>query len=68
MGELKDTDRIWFGEHEGKQLKDVPASYLLWFYEEKFSASYTESSPKDEALLDYVSDHLEQLEGEREEE
>lgn len=33
MGALKDTDRMMFGKHEGKQMIDVPASYLIWAYE-----------------------------------
>jgi uncharacterized protein (DUF3820 family) len=70
MSELRDTDPIWFGEHEGTPLKDVPASYLLWWYEERFTADQLNAiwSKKETALLDYISDHLEQLEDEREEE
>lgn len=31
--ELSDASIMWFGIHKGKQLEDVPASYLLWLYE-----------------------------------
>lgn len=30
--ELTDDDRILFGAHNGKQLKDVPASYFHWLW------------------------------------
>lgn len=29
-----DTDRIWFGKYKGEMLKDVPASYLKWWFDE----------------------------------
>jgi uncharacterized protein (DUF3820 family) len=66
MKALTDTDRIWFGEHEGKMIKDVPASYLLWWYDENIDDGC--QGARRESLLDYISDHLEQLEDEREEE
>lgn len=28
--ELTDSDPMPFGPHEGEQMEDVPASYLLW--------------------------------------
>lgn len=30
---MQDTDRIWFGQHQGKRLIDVPADYLIFIYE-----------------------------------
>lgn len=31
---LTDNDLMPFGKHKGKKLIDVPASYLLWLYED----------------------------------
>ena len=30
---MEDDDIISFGAHKGKRLIDVPASYLLWLYD-----------------------------------
>lgn len=30
---VTDQDFITFGQHNGKRLIDVPASYLIWIYE-----------------------------------
>lgn len=30
---LTDKSIIWFGEHQGKQLSQIPDSYFLWLYE-----------------------------------
>ena len=32
MIELKDTDRMPFGEHRGEPMQDVPANYLHWLW------------------------------------
>lgn len=29
---LKDSDLLWFGKHKNQRLEDVPASYLLWLW------------------------------------
>ena len=31
---LKDTDLMPWGKHKGVKMANVPASYLLWLYEE----------------------------------
>tara|TARA_R110002020_G_scaffold6597_1_gene27971 strand:+ start:636 stop:866 length:231 start_codon:yes stop_codon:yes gene_type:complete len=28
-----ETFKLWFGMHKGKELKDVPISYLNWYLE-----------------------------------
>lgn len=30
-----DNDKMPFGKHKGERLEDVPASYLLWLWEQK---------------------------------
>jgi uncharacterized protein (DUF3820 family) len=34
MSALTDTDPMPFGQHRGKLMQDVPASYLLWLKEQ----------------------------------
>jgi len=34
---LTDESIMSFGKHQGKALKDVPASYLMWLYDEPAS-------------------------------
>lgn len=34
---IDDSYTMPFGKHVGKPLKDVPASYLLWFFEQSWS-------------------------------
>lgn len=29
---LQDPDLLWFGKHKNHRLEDVPASYLLWLW------------------------------------
>lgn len=31
---MQDSDKIWFGKHQGKRLIDIPADYLIWIYEQ----------------------------------
>ena len=42
-----------YGKYEGKQLKDVPADYLLWLY-------YNDRSSKE--IEEYVERNIEALE------
>jgi hypothetical protein len=35
-----DTTRIGWGKHKGKQLKEIPASYLLWLFEQAWIKDY----------------------------
>jgi len=30
---MTDTDKMPFGKHAGKRMEDVPASYLLWLWD-----------------------------------
>ncbi len=49
--DLKDTDKIDFGIHQGKALANVPDDYLLWCYHEK-------KLDKRPRLKKYVEDNL----------
>jgi hypothetical protein len=59
---LKDTDIMPFGKHKGAQLKDVPASYLLWLYEQMRRDNFNVK------LAYYIDEHTKQLNQEAEEE
>lgn len=55
-----------FGEHKDKPMKDVPAKYLLWLYDEIIIREeagdilrYTERE-----VADYIEENLEALEEE----
>ena len=30
---MEDTDLMPYGVHKGKEMQDVPASYLIWLFE-----------------------------------
>lgn len=54
-----DLDRMPFGKYEGEPLQDVPASYLVWLWEEikEKSGNYNhlfpnENTPKN--ITDYI--------------
>jgi uncharacterized protein (DUF3820 family) len=53
---LKDTDLMPWGKHAGVKMANVPASYLLWLYEEgKCSGD----------VKNYIKDNLEVLQFQR---
>ena len=58
-----DTTPMPFGKHKGKELQEVPASYLLWLYEEKGF----KKSERHQNLKAYIEDNMEVLEKEIEE-
>jgi hypothetical protein len=45
---LEGTDRISFGKYRDMQLKDIPAHYLIWLYEE------TDIKVTNEFLYNYI--------------
>jgi len=47
-----------FGKYKGKELQDIPASYLLWLYNEGLNHLQ---------LKEYIEDNMEVLEKEIEE-
>ena len=64
MTKLNDDSLMPFGKHKGTKMKDVPADYLLWFFEEKSSALSSTLSSQDETVLEYIDDNLEGVEEE----
>jgi len=53
-----DTTLMPFGKYKGKELQDIPASYLLWLYNEGLNHLQ---------LKEYIEDNMEVLEKEIEE-
>ena len=54
---MNDDTIMRFGAHNGKSLGEVPADYLMWFYNE-------ENCPED--LKEYIEDNMKVLESESE--
>lgn len=54
---MDDNTPIWFGEHKGEKLANVPAKYLLWWNDANPSPSYE----KGQALKKYIADNIQQL-------
>ena len=52
---LTDESPMPFGKYKGEKLGEVPSSYLLWFFEQKWASDWPE-------LYDYVEEHYETLE------
>lgn len=50
---LNENSVMSYGKYEGKQLKDVPADYLLWLY-------YNDRASKE--IEEYVERNIEALE------
>lgn len=57
---MNDNSLMPFGQYRDEKLKDVPASYLLYLYDQE-SEWVEENHPE---LYDYIEDNLEALEGE----
>ena len=66
MTKFTDSTPMPFGEHKGKKMEDVPASYLLWLYNE-FSKDAILFGTKAE-LWEYIDDNKACLEIEAAEE
>ena len=55
---LNDYSTLWFGKaHIGKELKDVPASWLVWWY----NANHKVAKGRFKLLADYIEARLPQL-------
>jgi uncharacterized protein (DUF3820 family) len=64
---LTDDDKMLFGIHKGKAMANVPAKYLLWFYDElkqRQSKGLRLNSAELE-LHEYISDNLDILKNEK---
>lgn len=56
MKKLEDTDLMPFGKWKGTAMTDIPASYLLWLYD---------NDMQDGNVKDYIEDNLEILRKEK---
>lgn len=61
--QFTDTSQMPFGEHKGKQLQDVPDSYLAWVWSEN-KEDYLAGKitwDKKQALMVYIEDNLDSI-------
>ena len=65
---LSDNDAMPFGKHKHVPMKDVPAGWLKWFYEEKEGLTMHNMRPDEIDVLDYIEERLETIEQEAEQE
>lgn len=52
MSVLTDTSPMPFGKYKGDDMEDVPASYLLWLYD---------NNKCNKAVKDYIEDNMDVL-------
>ena len=57
MTKTNDKYIMPFGKHKGEAIGDVPASYLLWFFEQVWSTKYR-------AVYGYIVENKKHLEKE----
>ena len=59
---LTDNDLMLIGKYKGRPMKDVPASYLLWWYYDKLeSDSLINMSLTFKLIRGYIKDNLQSL-------
>ena len=51
---LTDTCSMPFGEHADKDMEDVPASYLIWYYDQNFPN-------QNKRVMEYVKENMDAL-------
>lgn len=61
--QLTDDDEITFGKYNGSKLKDVPASYLLWLWNNGMWKANT-LSQKNDPFREYIVRNFHALETE----
>ena len=54
-------ERMTFGKHKDKLLSDVPASYLLWVFDQDWITKFPD-------LEEYVAENYEDIEARKQEE
>lgn len=59
MTKTNDKYIMPFGKHKGEAIGDVPASYLLWFFEQPWARKYR-------PVYNYIFENKEYLEEENE--
>lgn len=63
MNAFTDDDEITFGKYNGTKMKDVPASYLLWLWDNGLWKDNTASQRNDPVRL-YIIENFNSLETE----
>lgn len=60
---ITDKTIMTFGKHQGLEMQDVPASWLLWFREKQLEKidNNERLSARDREMLDYIEDNYQVL-------
>ena len=61
---LTDQDVMPFGRHVGEKMEEVPASYLLYLWEDGLWRGGTGPSGKPQAVSDYIRENFARLQTE----
>lgn len=56
---LEDSSPMPFGKYKGKSMEDVPASYLLWLFDEMNDKQTL--SPDSQLVKAYIEDNIDVL-------
>lgn len=62
--ELNDSSPMPIGKYKGKAMEDVPAQWLMWFWEQNKRAYIEESrlSVNQQSIMEYIDENLDVLE------
>ena len=61
MAKMNDNTPMPFGKHKGKAMVEVPASYLLWYWNEHEGQSTVGMYPDKRNVLKYIEENLDVL-------
>lgn len=50
---MTDNDLMPFGKHKGKKMANVPASWLVWFYDENINKPVSQIGVNGVGILSY---------------
>lgn len=53
---MKDEDLMTFGKHKGEKMANVPASWLVWFYDENIKKPAFKVGVAGLNVLKYIQD------------
>lgn len=52
---MKDTDLMPFGKHKGEKMANVPASWLVWFWDETSKKDFNVLRDEAKEVLYYIN-------------
>lgn len=54
---MNDNTVMWFGQHKGKELANVPASWMMWWYNENPNPVYSNHKK----LREYIQANIQSI-------